>query len=80
MDLFRRRWVWFLLAVWTGLMVAFYVWTVASGCSEEGQADGSDCGLTIGLGALMAIMIWIAGVVALVLLRGLVALVRRLTR
>ena len=68
------------LAVWSVLVLAFYVWTVASNCSESGQADGNDCGAAVGLGVLMAAMIWLAGALLLALVLGVAALVRRIAR
>jgi hypothetical protein len=76
----RRRRPLIVLAVWSVLIAAFYVWTVASNCSESGQAAGDDCGAAVGLGLLMAIMIWLAGALALGLVVGAAALVRRLAR
>ena len=61
-------------------MLAFYVWTVASNCSESGQADGNDCGAAVGLGFLMAAMIWVAGALLVLLLVGAFTLLRRLSR
>ena len=61
-------------------MLAFYVWTVAANCSESGQAEGNDCGAAVGLGVLMAAMIWLAGALLLLLLVGAFALLRRLSR
>jgi hypothetical protein len=68
------------LAVWSALVLAFYVWTVVSNCSESGQADGNDCGAAIGLGVVMAVMIWLAGAIVVALVAGAVALIRRLAR
>ncbi|HEX8120700.1 MAG TPA: hypothetical protein VF549_05460 [Solirubrobacteraceae bacterium] len=76
----RRRWPLIVLALWSVLIAAFYVWTVASNCSESGQAQGDDCGAAVGLGLLMAIMIWLAGALVVALVAGAVALVRRLAR
>ena len=76
----HRRAALVVLAVWSGLILAFYVWTVASNCSDSGQADGNDCGAAVGLGVIMAVLIWLAGALVLALVLGLAALVRRLTR
>jgi hypothetical protein len=68
------------LALWAVLMVGFYVWTVASNCSDSGQADGNDCGAAVGLGVLMAALIWLAGALLLALVLGVVAMLRRFSR
>ena len=76
----RRRPFWIALAVWSVLMLAFYAWTVAANCSASGQAEGNDCGAAVGLGVLMAAMIWLAGALFLALLVGAVTLLRRFSR
>lgn len=68
------------LLVWSALVLAFYAWTVASNCSESGQAEGNDCGAAVGLGVIMAAMIWLGGALLVALVVGLVALVRRIAR
>lgn len=69
-----------MLALWSGLVAAFYVWTVVSNCSDSGQAEGNDCGAAVGLGLLTAIMIWLAGALVVALVAGVVAVLRRLAR
>ncbi len=68
------------LGVWSVLVLAFYVWTVVANCSESGQADGNDCGAAVGLGVVMAAMIWLGGALVVALVAGAVALVKRLAR
>ena len=50
--------------VWTLASAAFYVATVVNSCGDPEQ----DCGLALALGLMMALMIWAAGLVVLVLL------------
>ena len=76
----RRRSFWITLAVWSVLMLAFYAWTVAANCSDTGQAEGNDCGAAVGLGLLMAAMIWLAGAILLLIVMGAIAMLRRISR
>ncbi len=57
-----RRPPWIAIAaalLWTAAMIWFYVSTVQNSCGDPEQ----DCGLAVGLGAMMALMIWVAGAV-----------------
>jgi hypothetical protein len=66
-----RRWVRWTLAIWTLLVLLLYALSVAATCMDPDQ----DCGTAVGLGALAAAMIWVAGVVPL----GVAAAIDRLT-
>jgi hypothetical protein len=59
--------VWVAVALWTVAVAVYYARTIADNC---GTADG-DCGAAIGLGLLLAAILWLLGLVPI----GILALV-----